>query len=89
MATPITDFVKMGTEGGEPKPESLADAILRELKRVREEVLPQYEHPSVKAVAGFAVMMIRREIAATEKAMMEGDVVAMLRCYQALKGTNS
>ena len=35
---------------------------------------------------GLAVMMIKREIAAATKAMAEGDVAAMIRAHEALKG---
>ena len=66
---------------------TLADGLLEELARCRE-LLEQYAEISAmpNAFTGFATAHIKADIARTEKAMIEGDTVEMLRCYEALKG---
>ncbi len=61
---------------------TLADALPREMARVRDEILPVYD--SVPH-GGFAAAMMRRDLDRAAKAMTAGDVVEMLRAYQALK----
>lgn len=66
--------------------DTLADALPREMARVRDEVIPLYlSVPNGQ----FAVAMMRADLAAAAKAMMEGDVVQMLRIYQSLKETEA
>ena len=67
--------------------ESLGTKLPQELTRVRDEVLPAYL--DVGPPGAFAVAMIRADLDAASKAMIEGDVVAMLRCYEKLKGTST
>ncbi len=62
---------------------TLADALPREIERCQE-LLGQYKALGPVGVFGHA--MISRDIAAAHTAMMEGDVVAMLRAYETLKG---
>lgn len=62
---------------------TLADALPKEIERCQE-LLMQYA--AIGPVGTFGATMIRREIDAAHKAMMEGDVVAMIRAYEALKG---
>lgn len=63
--------------------QTLGDALPREMARVRDEVLPMYlEIPT----GIFAAIMMRNALNAAAKAMAEGDVVAMLRAYEELKG---
>lgn len=62
---------------------TLADALPQEIERCQQ-LLTQYA--AIGPVGNFGAMMIRRDIAAAHKAMMEGDVVAMLRAHEALKG---
>lgn len=67
--------------------DSLADALPREIARVRDEVLPAYL--AIGAPGTFAVMMIRADLDAASKAMIEGDTVEMIRVYERLKGTHT
>ena len=62
---------------------TLADALPKEIERCIE-LLTQYV--AIGPAGVFGAAMIRRDIAAAHKAMMEGDVVAMLRAYEELKG---
>lgn len=66
--------------------ETLADALPREMQRVRE-ILPHYKE--IGPAGMFAVAMIEADLRAAEKAMMACDVVAMLRVYQSLKEVDS
>lgn len=70
---------------------TLAEALPREMARVRDVVMPQYlalrGMPQVNVE--FALSMMRADLDAAAKAMMEGDVVEMLRVYQSLKETES
>ena len=63
---------------------SLGDALPAEMARVRGEVLPAYLESGVGGLP--AATMMRRDLDAAARAMAEGDVVAMLRAYEALKG---
>lgn len=63
---------------------TLAGALPREMARVRDEVMPAYLE--IGAPGAFALMMMRRDLDRASKAMMGGDVVEMLRCYESLKG---
>lgn len=62
---------------------SLAEALPREIERCQELLI---DYTQIGVAGTFASMMIRADIAAAHRAMMEGDVVAMLRAYEALKG---
>lgn len=64
--------------------QSLADAILREQARNRE-LLSQYQE--IGPAGMFGAAMIRDLLGRTERAVMSGDVVAMIRCYQELQET--
>lgn len=64
---------------------SLGEALPAEMARVRGEVLPIYESLP-KENGSFGVLMIRTELREAERAIMSGDVIAMLRAYEALKG---
>lgn len=63
--------------------QTLAYALPREIARCQD-LLIAYD--KIGPAGAFGAMMIRRDIAAAHKAMMEGDVVEMLRAYEALKG---
>ena len=54
------------------------------MARVRDEVMPAYIE--IGAPGLFALTMMRADLDAAAKAMIEGDVVAMLRVYESLKG---
>ncbi len=63
--------------------ETLGDALPREMARVRDELLPIYDSIPTGI---FAATMMRADLDAAAKALAEGDVVAMLRVYESLKG---
>lgn len=67
---------------------TLADALPREMARVRDQVLPQFlalrGMPNV--IVEPQIIMIRAELDEAARAMAHGDVVAMLRAYESLKG---
>lgn len=67
---------------------SLGEALPREMARVRDEVMPPYlELRGVPGVnVDFALGMMRADLDAAAKAMAEGDVIAMLKSYESLKG---
>ena len=62
--------------------ETLADALPKEIERCYG-LLEVYKE--IGPVGNFASMMIRNDIAQAQQAMLEGDVVAMLRSYNTLK----
>lgn len=62
---------------------TLAEALPREIKRVREEVMPVYETIPTGA---FAVLMMKQDLLKASAAIVDQDTVAMLRAYEALKG---
>ena len=61
----------------------LGEALPREIARVRDEVLPCYLEIGAPGV--FAATMMRRDLDAASKAMIEGDLPEMIRVYQSLK----
>lgn len=63
---------------------SVGEALPAEMARVRDEILPAYLACGPGGVA--AATMMRRDIDDAAKAMAEGDVVAMVRAYETLKG---
>ena len=65
---------------------SLAEALPKEIARVRDEVLPAYMEIGVAGT--FAVAMIRQTLDKASKAMIEGDVVTMIQVYEELKDIN-
>jgi hypothetical protein len=62
---------------------TLGDALSREIERCQELLVAYAE---IGPAGAFGAAMIRADIAAAHKAMMEGDCVAMIRAYEALKG---
>ena len=62
---------------------TLGYALPREMSRVRE-LIPMYE--SIGPAGGFAVLMMKRALDVAQKALAEGDVVAMIRAHEDLKG---
>jgi hypothetical protein len=63
---------------------TLGDALPAEMTRVRDKVMPAYQ--TIGPSGAFALAMMRRDLDAAQKAMAEGDVVAMMRVYESLKG---
>lgn len=69
------------------EPDTLGDALPREMARVRDHVLPAYIE--IGPPGAFAVAMIRADLDRAAKALAEGDVAEMIRVYQALKDTHT
>jgi hypothetical protein len=65
-------------------PDTLGDALPREMTRVRDHVMPAYV--AIGPSGHFALTFIRIALDNAAKAMAEGDVVAMLHAYNELKG---
>lgn len=64
--------------------ETLADALPREMARVRDEVMPAYL--SIGPAGAFALTMMRLDLDIAARALAEGDTVAMLNCLESLRG---
>lgn len=62
--------------------ETLGTALPKEIERCQD-LLTQYA--AIGPAGQFGAMMIKQDIAAAHKAMMEGDCVAMIRAYEKLK----
>lgn len=65
------------------KIESLAEALPRVMTHVRDNVMPAYIE--IGPPGKLALMVMRAELDAAQKAIMEGDTVEMLRLYESLK----
>jgi hypothetical protein len=63
---------------------SLGEALPREMARVRGQVMPAYIE--VGPPGAIALHFMRTSLDAAARAMAEGDVIAMLQCYEDLKG---
>lgn len=61
--------------------DTLGDALPREMTRVRN-LLPHYDAVPMGFIAA---AMMRRSLDLAQKALAEGDVVAMISCYEDLK----
>jgi hypothetical protein len=62
---------------------TLGEALPHEMARVRDELLPMYD---AIPTGVYAATMMRADLDRAAKALAEGDVVAMLRVYESLKG---
>lgn len=62
---------------------SLGTELPKEMARVRDVLMPQYQ--SIGPAGGFALALMRNELDRATKALAEGDVVTMIRSYEALK----
>lgn len=62
---------------------TLGDDLPRQMARVRDELIPAYQ--SIGPAGAFGLAMLRQSLDNAAKAMVSGDVVAMLRAYQNLK----
>jgi hypothetical protein len=62
--------------------ETLADALPKEMARVRD-VLGHYK--AIGPAGMFGAAFIEQDLRAADKAVMSGDVVAMLKAYNKLK----
>ena len=63
--------------------ETLADALPKEMARVRD-VLGHYRE--IGPTGMFGAAMIEQDLRAADRAVMSGDVVAMLRSLKTLQG---
>lgn len=63
---------------------ALGDELPRQIARVRDVVIPAYLECGIGGT--FAVAMMRADLDRASKAMIEGDVVEMLRVCESLKG---
>ena len=70
-------------EGVEMSGESLGTELPKAVARVRDKVLPAYLEIGHAGI--LAVTMMRRDLDNASKAMIEGDVVEMLRAYRSLE----
>lgn len=62
---------------------TLGEALPEEIARVRDHILPEYD----KIPGGFiASGLMRADLDAAARALAEGDLVAMIRVYESLKG---
>ena len=64
--------------------ESLAEAMPKEQTRVRKLIVMSRD-PLLKGAGEFAARMMESSLQAADKAVMSGDIVAMMRCYHDLK----
>ena len=64
---------------------SLAEALPQEMARVRA-VLGHYRE--IGTAGNFGAAMIEHDLRMADRAAVSGDVVAMLRAYETLKGIN-
>ena len=65
--------------------ESLGEALPKECERVRKLIL-MYNDPLLNGAGKFASMMMEQSLKNADKAIMSGDIVEMLKCYEDLKG---
>jgi hypothetical protein len=63
--------------------ETLGDALPKEMTRVRDVLIPQYQ--SIGPSGGFAISLMRNSLDRATKALTEGDLPAMIRAYEELK----
>ena len=67
------------------KPDTLGDALPREIARVRDELLPVYD--SLPGGAGaIGAMLMRQALDRASAAMITGDIVAMIQSHEELRG---
>lgn len=64
--------------------DTLGDALPKEMTRIRDEVIPAYI--AIGRPGAFALAMMRADLDAAQRAMIAGDTVEMIRCYESLKG---
>ncbi len=64
-------------------PDTVGDALPREMARIRDVVIPAYE--SIGPVGGFAIAMMKMDLDLAAVAMAEGDTVGMIRQLQVLR----
>jgi hypothetical protein len=65
-------------------PTTVGDALIAEIARVRDEVMPVYV--SIGPPGRFALAMMGVDIDAATRALAEGDAVACIRLLESLRG---
>jgi hypothetical protein len=65
-------------------PDTVGEALPREMTRVRDEVMPAYIE--IGPPGAIALAMMRHDLDEAQRAMVEGDVVAMIRVLESLRG---
>jgi hypothetical protein len=63
--------------------ETIGTALPKEMARVRDEVMPAYQ--AIGPAGAPALFLMRMELDIAAAAIMNGDVVTMLRAYESLK----
>jgi hypothetical protein len=63
---------------------TLADSLLQEIARVRDQVIPAYLE--IGPGGAFALFMMRRDLDTAARALAEQDAVACLQIFEELKG---
>ena len=63
---------------------TMGDALPKEIARVRDDVLPVYLEIGMAGIP--AATLMRASLDRASEAMISGDVVAMIRVYEDLKG---
>lgn len=66
---------------------SLGEELPREMTRVRDTLIPEYA--SIGPAGRFAITLMCADLDRAQKALAEGDVVEMMRVYEALKSYKS
>ena len=65
--------------------ETLGESLPKEQARVRELIL-QYRDPLLNGAGNLAALLMEQSLRASDQAVISGDVVAMIRAYEDLKG---
>lgn len=65
--------------------ESLGDGLPKQQARVRA-LIELYRDPKLGGSGAFAIMMMEKSLQEADLAVMSGDVVAMIRAYDNLRG---
>ena len=63
---------------------NLVEGIRTEQQRVREVLIPRYEE--LGQAGAFGLLMLRRSLARSERALAADDLAEMIRSYQELEG---
>lgn len=66
---------------------SLGTELPKEMARIRDIVIPQYQ--SIGPAGSFAIALMKERLDRAAKAMAEGDLLAMISCYRQLKDFKS
>ncbi len=64
--------------------ESVGDALLREMSRVRDEIMPRYIE--IGSAGAIALAMMRRDLDLAARALAEGEAIDCLQALQSLQG---